>query len=279
VDKEGFKQLVGGLIGPLSIRSRPFMVKLLNKQYQETKENLILELSKASHVLTTADCWTARQKSFLGMTVHWLDVDEVTRQSACLGVRRIYGSHTYDVLAKAISEMHKEFKISSKVNLTITDNGSNFLKAFRMFQAKDAGNERASNEASDEDCFEEEEEDDFVLVDIGEIIESHICTSEAARVSKSNGSSGGQMDGLEDGSDPDDEEEVERIILPPHMRCTCHTLNLIATTDVEKIRNRPFLKIKKSLDLKLKSIWNKKKEVPLHRTSSSQNGRTLRHLQ
>jgi hypothetical protein len=50
VDKEGFKQLVGGLIGPLSIRSRPFMVKLLNKQYQETKENLILELSKASHV-------------------------------------------------------------------------------------------------------------------------------------------------------------------------------------------------------------------------------------
>jgi hypothetical protein len=139
-----------------------------------------------------------------------------------------------------------------------------------MFQAKDAGNERASNEASDEDCFEEEEEDDFVLVDIGEIIESHICTSEAARVSKSNESSGGQMDGLEDGSDPDDEEEVERIILPPHMRCTCHTLNLIATTDVEKIRNRPFLKIKKSLDLKLKSIWNKKKEVPLHRTSSSQ---------
>jgi hypothetical protein len=263
VDKEGFKQLVGGLIGPLSIRSRPFMVKLLNKQYQETKENLILELSKASHVLTTADCWTARQKSFLGMTVHWLDVDEVTRQSACLGVRRIYGSHTYDVLAKAISEMHKEFKISSKVNLTITDNGSNFLKAFRMFQAKDAGNERASNEASDEDCFEEEEEDDFVLVDIGEIIESHICTSEAARVSKSNESSGGQMDGLEDGSDPDDEEEVERIILPPHMRCTCHTLNLIATTDVEKIRNRPFLKIKKSLDLKLKSIWNKQKRSSL----------------
>jgi predicted small metal-binding protein len=263
VDKEGFKQLVGGLIGPLSIRSRPFMVKLLNKQYQETKENLILELSKASHVSTTADCWTARQKSFLGMTVHWLDVDEVTRQSACLGVRRIYGSHTYDVLAKAISEMHKEFKISSKVNLTITDNGSNFLKAFRMFQAKDAGNERASNEASDEDCFEEEEEDDFVLVDIGEIIESHICTSEAARVSKSNGSSGGQMDGLEDGSDPDDEEEVERIILPPHMRCTCHTLNLIATTDVEKIRSRPFLKIKKSLDLKLKSIWNKQKRSSL----------------
>jgi len=123
VDKEGFKQLVGGLIGPLVIKSRPFMVQLLDKQYQQTKQNLMSELSKASHVSTTADCWTAHRRSFLGMTVHWLDQDEVTRQSACLGVRRIYGSHTYDVLAKAISEMHAEFKISKKVNLTITDNG------------------------------------------------------------------------------------------------------------------------------------------------------------
>ena len=39
------------------------------------------------------------------MTVHWLDEDEVTRQSACLGVHQIFGSHT-DVLAREISDMH-----------------------------------------------------------------------------------------------------------------------------------------------------------------------------
>jgi hypothetical protein len=32
------------------------MVKLLNAQHKKTKENLISELSKASHVSTTADC-------------------------------------------------------------------------------------------------------------------------------------------------------------------------------------------------------------------------------
>jgi len=130
------------------------MVQLLDKQYQQTKQNLMSELSKASHVSTTADCWTAHRRSFLGMTVHWLDQDEVTRQSACLGVRRIYGSHTYDVLAKAISEMHAEFKISKKVNLTITDNGSNFLKAFKMFQEP-----IEQREAADEELSEEDEED------------------------------------------------------------------------------------------------------------------------
>ncbi|KAI9550438.1 hypothetical protein GHT06_005715 [Daphnia sinensis] len=50
------------------------------------------------------------------------------------------------------TEMPAEFKISSKINLTITDNGSNFLKALKMFQEKEARKERASQkEGSDED--------------------------------------------------------------------------------------------------------------------------------
>jgi hypothetical protein len=58
---------------------------------------------------------------------------EIVRRSACLGVRRIYGSHTHDVIAKAISDFPADFQISYKVNCRITDNGSNFLKAFKMF--------------------------------------------------------------------------------------------------------------------------------------------------
>jgi hypothetical protein len=90
----------------------------------------------------------------------------------------------------------------------------------------------------------------------------HTSTSETG-VSNVEKEGGGQMDGLGDESDPDDEEEVEHIILPPHMRCTCHTLNQIASTDVEKIHNRQFLKIKKSVDFKLKSIWNKQQRSSL----------------
>ncbi|KAI9553687.1 hypothetical protein GHT06_021615 [Daphnia sinensis] len=105
IEKEGFKELLGDLIGSggfLVIKSRRSMMELLNKKYQSTKENLIAELQKAEYICITADCWTAHKRSFLGMTAHWHSEDKdskgIVRQSACLGVRSIYGSHTHDVI-------------------------------------------------------------------------------------------------------------------------------------------------------------------------------------
>ncbi|KAK4013216.1 hypothetical protein OUZ56_025450 [Daphnia magna] len=60
VEKEAFKNLIGGLSGPLVIRSRPFMVELLKKTYSKSKADLIFELDKADYVSTTADCCTSR---------------------------------------------------------------------------------------------------------------------------------------------------------------------------------------------------------------------------
>lgn len=57
IEKEGYKELIGGLIGSLVIKSRRSMMELLNKKYQSTKDNLIAELQKAEYVCTTADCW------------------------------------------------------------------------------------------------------------------------------------------------------------------------------------------------------------------------------
>lgn len=88
------------------------------------------------HVSTTAGCWTAYRGSYLGMTVHWLE-DDLVRRSACLAVRRVTGSHTYNIIAKLIESIHIEFKIAANVNCTITDNGSNFVKTFRIYQPED----------------------------------------------------------------------------------------------------------------------------------------------
>ena len=73
------------------------MVELLKKTYNKSKRDLILEFEKAEYVSTTADCWTSRRQSFLGINVHWMGQD-LDRHSACLGVRRIFGSHTFNVL-------------------------------------------------------------------------------------------------------------------------------------------------------------------------------------
>jgi len=70
-------------------------------------------------------------RSFLGMTVHWICPVTLDRKAASLTCRRIKGRHTYDVLAKAMSKVHDEFGIDGTVVSTTTDNGSNFVRAFK----------------------------------------------------------------------------------------------------------------------------------------------------
>lgn len=226
-------ELRGSLVGKLIVKKRTFFTQRLQMEYLNTKTSLILALEKALHVSTTADMWSSRRRSFIGMTVHWLG-SECSRRSACLAVRRVIGSHTYDVIANAIDSIHKEFGISSKVNCTITDNDSNFLKAFKVFGSSTA---TTTSEQEDDD-FEFREaldDDDFVFIDIGEIFDSHSkeCAEKEATTSEE--------------SDDDNitvtDPGTERIKLPRHMRCSCHLLDLIATTDVNNISNVTFKKV------------------------------------
>ena len=46
--------------------------------------------------------------------------------------------------------------------------------------------------------------------------------------------------------------------LPPHQRCACHTLNLIATTDAEKAEaDATYKKLYRSTFAKCQALWNK----------------------
>lgn len=54
-----------------------------------------------------------------------------------MAVRRLRGKVSYNVIGKLLEAIHDEFGIEAKVTMTITDNGSNFLKAFRLFGAKE----------------------------------------------------------------------------------------------------------------------------------------------
>lgn len=65
------------------------------------------------------------------MTVHWINVLTGERESAVLACTRIFGKHTYEVLAENISKILKDFAIHNKCSGITTDNGSNFVKCFR----------------------------------------------------------------------------------------------------------------------------------------------------
>ena len=183
------------------------------------------------HIATTTDCWSARRRSFIGVTGHWIDPNSLKRCSAALACKQLRGSHTFDVLASALNDIHSDFEIRGKIVRTTTDNGSNFIKAFQVFgedennnavrSDSDPGN--ASQPGEDQEDQEGDEEVEFV--DVSVLLN--------------------EDDGLE-------------FQLPQHQRCACHLLNLIATVDAMKATsNEAYKKVYRSTFGKCNALWNK----------------------
>jgi hypothetical protein len=101
----------------------------IKSKSKEAKDKIIALLKEQSFIATTCDCWSTYGKSYIGVTVHWID-DALQRKSACLALRRMNGSHTFDAIAAVLDRIHAEFGIRRKIIHTTTDNGSNFINAF-----------------------------------------------------------------------------------------------------------------------------------------------------
>ncbi|TNN69304.1 hypothetical protein EYF80_020455 [Liparis tanakae] len=67
------------------------------------------------------------------MTCHWIDRHTLERKSAALGFARLQGRITHDTIAGRIHDIHVAFNIESKVQTTVTDNGSPFISVFKEF--------------------------------------------------------------------------------------------------------------------------------------------------
>ena len=183
------------------VPSRRTLTRDINKLGDETKVRLESLLDTISYVSTTADSWSSHNRSFLGMTVHWINGVSLQREKAVLGIKEIKVRQTADYLAQALLDLHQEFGLSrGKVVSTTTDNGANYVAAFKKLYA-DAG-------AADADAAEPVPDavgDDGAL-DIVEVEEAL--------------------------QDADAEIQLD---LPKHNRCGAHTVNLMATTDISEV--------------------------------------------
>ncbi|KAK3924247.1 Putative AC9 transposase [Frankliniella fusca] len=211
LNRPKFKKLIKRLAAGRNIISRRVARGRIPILYHSTKTKLMAKLVKAKRVGTTADAWKSRGKGYLGVTAHWLDPDSLERRSAALACRRVKGSLTYDVLATLLSDIFQEYGIQDKVSCTVTDNGSNFLKAFRQFTVDDDGDEGEDEESDADDATEmdtaEQAVDEPVLYMVGDLFDAG--------------------------------EGAGDVSLPPHRRCACHLLNLVATVDLDKDLERP----------------------------------------
>lgn len=93
------------------------------------------------------------------MTAHWVNPTDLTRRSAARACRQLGGSHTCDVLATTLSDIHSEYGIRNKAVRKTTNDCSNFLKAFHMFSVDKNNNEAEEDE--DEEGSEMEEGVEF----------------------------------------------------------------------------------------------------------------------
>ncbi|KAL4007318.1 hypothetical protein ACER0C_001170 [Sarotherodon galilaeus] len=101
----------------------------LDKCYADMEMELKETFESLEYISTTADIWTSHNK-----------------RHAALACKRVRGRHTYDVIGNEIEQVHSAYGLNSKVTATVTDNGSNFIKAFRMFQKSDSDEELEEDE-------------------------------------------------------------------------------------------------------------------------------------
>jgi hypothetical protein len=114
---------------------RQTVSKKVASRCEDEKAWLKSKMAQVSWVSVTVDLWSSpNSRGYLGMTIHWLDSTTLEREGAVLCIRRLKGTHTHIVLAKAMSDIFHEFNIDGgKVVRLTCDNGSNFRAAMRVF--------------------------------------------------------------------------------------------------------------------------------------------------
>lgn len=128
VEQEPFRNFVKELRPNAKIMSWRTLRTMIDNNSKEMIKAVTEVMRAVDHIATTTDCWSVRRQSFIGVTAHWIDPDSLTRCSAALACKRLRGSHTFNVLASALNDIHSEFEIQGKIlRTTTTDLYKSFL--------------------------------------------------------------------------------------------------------------------------------------------------------
>lgn len=234
VSKDCFKELIQGLAPEVKVMSRKTLHTRINERFNAMKMELTTKLTGLRYVCTTADIWSMNKKSYMGVTAHWIDIN-LKRQSVALACRRFKGAHTYDRIALLLHSIFAEFKIDvKKIVATVTDNGANFVKAFKEYQNND-------NDDNDDDNSDESDvEHDFNENEPATDADNEVRAADMTAI-----------------LEPVQEPEVD-VYLPPHLRCASHTLNLIGSHDIDSALKEiaAYKRIHNSAMAKCQALWN-----------------------
>ncbi|CAL8135177.1 unnamed protein product [Orchesella dallaii] len=216
IENPAFRKLVNGIIqitmgsgSVVSVPTRKTIVTRIRDMYLAKTLEIDKLLSQQKWICATADIWSSSHRSFLGVTCHYIDVVEpfdFQRKSLVLCLKRFQGRHTADKIAEILTTVFSSYKIQDKVAAVVTDNASNFAKAFAEYGYK-------FSNGDEEDVLEEENSEESS--DGGTISDGILEHEDLTTLLQSSCS----------------------VDLPSHVRCASHTISLIATTDFEKVES------------------------------------------
>lgn len=133
VENKEFSDLISYVSsGNAHLPTTKTLISDLEKKYEKLKSLLIERIDKAKYVCLTADGWSNKGRSFLGITIHMFD-DELNKHSFLLSFRRMFGRHTHEAIKEHLLLIIHEFNIKlSKITHIVTDGARNFQKAFKV---------------------------------------------------------------------------------------------------------------------------------------------------
>lgn len=97
-------------------------------------------------ICQTVDLWSSGFRGFFGVTAHWIDETTLKRKAAALSCAYFEMPHTNDRIAEHLQILNHEYGIAEKIVATVSDNASNFVKAFNEFGTDWNGNEIESDD-------------------------------------------------------------------------------------------------------------------------------------
>lgn len=286
VNKRSFLDLIHTINPNVSVPKRNKLIQTLIKEVDMIRETLKAIFKKQSHVCTTADVWSCRGRSFLGVSAHYIDFKLIERKSYILAFEPILEKQDYKYIGGLIQRIHERYELdANKIPFTVTDGGSNMCKAFRFFgpvntfESNIQGitsteiNEIDVDELylgidSDDDMSNDQNTDQALLNE--QYIEQEVekilneLENEGAMVSTPYSSTeivleqGDMMLNLQSEFDDlyADDVPEKQTELPKQLRCMSHLLNLAASVDLKKrIKESSFGDVFQKALSKLYRFW------------------------
>lgn len=115
VEEPTFIEMIKGAHNKHNVISRPTLTSMLQERFEEMQNNLRQKLESIEYVGTTADIWSVSRRSYMGMTIHWLDPLTLARHSAAISCARLKGTHNFEIIAKRIHDIHCAYNVQNKV--------------------------------------------------------------------------------------------------------------------------------------------------------------------